>query len=468
MPVKPALGVGLPPAVPSSCLSAAGGVPLGWTGAGHRRIVPAVPDLTPTILPLLRSHRLPELDLGADAIHPDYAGLSILNLAASLERWFGLTPGPHAPLAIETLNPMAADARQVVVCLLDAVSFSRFTGWLDGPGRALQPLIADGLLATLTSVVPSTTASALTTLWTGRSPAEHGILGYELLLREYGLIANMITLAPAAFDNQRGLLERAGVRPQTLLPLSTLGTRLTRAGIEAHAFIGNSIRNSGLSRMHYADAALHGFGSPADLWHSLRQLVESPTSGRRFVWAYYSGIDALSHVYGPDSDLARAEYEFFVRAMLDLFVQPLDRRVGRQVLLLLLADHGQVATTIQPHYQLAQHPGLARRLHLSPTGEARLPYLYLRPGQAAAVDEYVERAWPGAFTRLDSDHALSAGLFGPGTPSEQAASRLGDVLLISRGAAYLWWPDKPDTLLGRHGSLTAEEMLVPLLAARLG
>jgi hypothetical protein len=426
-----------------------------------------VPDLTPTILPILRSHRLPDLDLGDGAIHPHYAGLSILNLAASVERWLGLPPGPHAPLAIEALDSMAADGRQVVVCLLDGLSFARFTGWLDGPGRALQPLVADGLLAPLTSVVPSTTTSALTTLWTGRSPAEHGILGYELLLREYSLIANMITLAPAAFDNQRGLLERAGVRPQTLLPMPTLGTRLTQAGTEVHAFVGNSIRNSGLSRMHYADATLHGFGSPADLWQSLRQLVDSPPPGRRFAWAYYSGVDALSHVYGPDSDLVRAELEFFVRAMVDLFVQPLDRRVGRDVLLLLLADHGQVATTIQPHYQLAQHPGLTRRLHLTPTGEARLAYLYLRPGQAAAVDEYVERAWPGGFTRLESDHALRAGLFGPGTPSVQAASRLGDVVLIGRGPAYLWWADKPDTLLGRHGSLTADEMLVPLLAARL-
>ncbi len=427
-----------------------------------------MPDLTTAILPVLRSQRLPDLDLGADAFHPHYSGLSILNLAASIDRWLSLPPGPHPPLALEALDPMAKDARQIVVCLLDALSFARFTNWLEGPGRALQPLVADGLLAPLTSVVPSTTASALTTLWTGRSPAEHGILGYELLLREYGLITNMITLAPAAFDNQRGLLERAGVHPRTLLPFPTLGTRLTQAGIEAHAFVGNSIRNSGLTRMHYADAVLHGFGSPADLWHSLRQLVESPPPGRRFAWAYYSGIDALSHVYGPDSDQVRAEYEFFVRAMVDLFVQPLDRRVGRQVLLLLLADHGQVATPIQPHYQLAQHTGLARRLHLSPTGEARLPYLYLRPGQAAAADEYIGRSWPGGFTRLKSDHALSAGLFGPGTPCLQAASRLGDVVLIAHGPAYLWWSDRPDTLLGRHGSLTADEMLVPLLATRLG
>jgi hypothetical protein len=426
-----------------------------------------MPDLTSTILPVLTSHRIPGLDLGAEAIHPHYSGLSILNLAASLESWLGLPPGPHTPLQLPALDSLAKGAQQVVVCLLDALSFSRFTHWLEGPGRPLLKMVEDGLLAPLTSVLPSTTTSALTTLWTGRSQAEHGILGYELLLREYGLIANMITLAPAAFDNQRGLLERAGVRPQSLLPVPTLGTRLMQAGMEAHAFIGNSIRGSGLSRMHYADTTVHGFGSPADLWHSMRQLVERAPDGKRFTWAYYSGVDALSHIYGPDSDLVRAEFEFFVRAMVDLFVQPLGQSAGRDVLLLLLSDHGQVATTVQPLFQLSRHPNLTRGLHCSPTGEARLPYLYLKPGRVEMVREYINREWPDVFTWLDSGDALRAGLFGPGTPCEQAASRLGDAVLVSHGPAYLWWADKPDTLLGRHGSLTAEEMLVPLLATRL-
>jgi hypothetical protein len=426
-----------------------------------------MPDLTSTILPAITSYRFSGLDLGSETVHPHYSGLSLLNLAASLDRWLGLPPGLHAPLEIPALDELARGAEQIIVCLLDALSLSRLTGWLEGPGRPLKRMIDDGLLVPLTSVVPSTTTSALTTLWTGRSPAEHGILGYELLLREYGMVTNMITLAPAAFDNQRGLLERAGVRPQSLLPVPTLGTRLTQAGIEAHAYIGNSIRGSGLSRMHYGDTILHGFGSPADLWHSLRQLVERPPDGKRFAWAYYSGVDALSHVYGPDSDLVHAEFEFFIRAMNELFVLPLGRSTGRDVLLLLLSDHGQVATAAQPHRHLSQHPELARRLHLSPTGEARLPYLHLLPGQTVAAREYIGHTWPGEFTWLDSGEALHAGLFGPGTPCEQAASRLGDAVLVSHGSAYLWWADKPDTLLGRHGSLTAEEMIVPLLAVRL-
>jgi hypothetical protein len=44
---------------------------------------------------------------------------------------------------------------------------------------------------------------------------------------------------------------------------------------------------------------------------------------------------------------------------------------------------------------------------------------------------------------------------------------VGDLILVARGNAYLWWADKEDQLLGRHGGLHPEEMLVPFLGARI-
>ena len=41
------------------------------------------------------------------------------------------------------------------------------------------------------------------------------------------------------------------------------------------------------------------------------------------------------------------------------------------------------------------------------------------------------------------------------------------LIVLSHGDNYLWWADKDDFMLGRHGGLHREEMLVPLLAARL-
>jgi hypothetical protein len=63
---------------------------------------------------------------------------------------------------------------------------------------------------------------------------------------------------------------------------------------------------------------------------------------------------------------------------------------------------------------------------------------------------------------------LRSGLLGPGDPYAEVPFRLGDLIAIARERSYVS-PDyyAPVQMAGSHGSLTAAEMLVPLLAVRL-
>jgi len=425
-------------------------------------------DLTDAVLTKIQNHRIDGLDLGPDSIHPAYDGLSILNFPSSLCQWFGAGTLPHPPLDIPALNNLTDGAEQIVVTLVDAVALHRFQRWVDERSDGLQPLISGGILATLTSVVPSTTCAALTTLWTGRSPAEHGVLGYEIFLREFGLVANMITHEPAAFRGHGGLLYKAGLDPKRFLPVPTIGPRLREADVDVHAFLHYTISGSGLSQMHYPDVSVHTFGGVPDLWVGVRHLAEQPLEKSRLIWTYYGGVDGTSHRYGPDSDQAKAEFNAFIHVLLEEFIGGLSAEIRRRTVFILLADHGQLLTKKDPHYELRNHPELIERLHILPTGENRLAYLYPRPGQLDAVEEYIQRTWPGDFTSASSSDLLEKGLYGPGEPAGTAPSRLGDRSLISHNDSYLWWSDKENPLLGRHGGLSAEEMLVPFLVVRLG
>lgn len=425
-------------------------------------------DLTESTLDRIEQHRIPGLDLGAQTIYPNYDGLSILNLPASISRWLGAGVLAHPPLQLAKLDELAEGINQVILVLVDAVSFDRCRRWLSRSARAYDESLEDGLLFALTSIVPSTTCAALTTLWTGRSPAEHGILGYELFLREFSLVANMITHSPVGFDGQAGLLYEAGFSPEEFLPVDTIGPLFDEKGVQTHAFLHYSISGSGLSRMHYEHVNQHPFASSADLWVKVRRLANSPPEDRRFIWVYYGGVDGISHLQGPDSDEAEATFKSFTDALVEQFLNGVDTQIGAKTLFLMIADHGQVHTRKDPHYALQNHPNLTRRLHILPTGENRLAYLYPKPGQTDAIEEYIERSWPGSFTTAPSNHALHSGLFGPGTPSPSTLDRIGDRIVLSHGDAYLWWASKQNPLLGRHGGLTREEMLVPLLAKRLG
>lgn len=428
-----------------------------------------MPDLTPELLPDLLSHRIDGLDLPAGLVHPKYAGGSILNLPATICRLFGVPEiGRAGPLAPEILGPLEVlgrDVRRVILILMDALALHRLRNWIE-EGRAplWTRLVDGGLLAPLTSVVPSTTSTALPTLWSGLSPAEHGMVGYELWLKEYGVVANMITHSPFRVPGQ---LENAGFDPATALPGPTLGRQLESQGVKTYAFQHYTIANSGMSRIFLKDSRVQPFGSAAELMSNLRELMESPDRERQFIGLYWGHVDHLSHVYGPDDERPALEFEHFSMALEKFLLEKLRPSRWGETLLLMAADHGQIFTPKDPHYYLSSHTGLARRLPIQPTGENRLVYFFIRPGQTAAVQEIIEKTFMNQFVLLDPGYAIECGLFGPGTPHPRLASRTGDLLAVPVGPAYLWWGEQESPILGRHGGLTPEEMLVPLVAARI-
>ena len=97
-------------------------------------------------------------------------------------------------------------------------------------------------------------------------------------------------------------------------------------------------------------------------------------------------------------------------------------------------------------------------------GEARFRHLYCRSG---AVDD-VAATWRSVLGDradvLTREEAIGRGWFGAVEPL--VMPRLGDVVVACRGDhAVISTTDfaYESTLIGLHGSLTADEMLIPLL-----
>lgn len=426
--------------------------------------------MSDSFLSRLRRRRIFGLDLPADFIVPDEDGGSILNLPASICRWLDAPLISGAPpFADDLLERIGGGFRRVIVVLIDALSYHRLAlGAASGRfGTAWKQLAAQGLLAPLTSVVPSTTSAALTTLWTGLSPSEHGVVGYELFLKEYGIVANTIQHKPIVYRGDAGSLERAGFKPENALTLPTIGTHLARSGVKTCSFQHASINQSSLSRMLMKDCVTVPFFTAADLAVNVRKKIEAQPDKRMYLWVYWGEVDTLGHFYGPDDERTLAEVTALGNVLQEHLIARFDPALAAETLLLITADHGQIQTQPDAYYDLRTHPGLTRRLHLLPTGEHRLAYLFIRPGQTEAVREYIERTWPNQFQLLDASYAVDAGLFGKGEAHPRLLERLGDLIVVARGGAYFWWAEKDNDLFGRHGGLSEDEMLVPLLVGRV-
>lgn len=429
--------------------------------------------LMKTILPLLEAHRLASgADFGADFIYPYYRGYNLSNLPASVCRWLEAPAPAGQPLSETLMGAIGGPFRHVILLVVDGLGLDLFLRLAEprsehaGSQTVWQRLLPDGLLAPLTSVSPSTTSAALTTLWTGQTPVEHGVIGYEVWLKEYGMIANMIFQSPAAFYGDMGGLRRAGFQPESFLPGETLGPHLLRNGVEAYSFQPAQIAHSGLSLMHMSKVNIFPYRSRSDLWISLAELLASRRAARTYSYVYWGELDDLSHRYGPDDERVRLELASF-SLMLERFLAGLKRRLSGPALFVMTADHGHIRTEMDPGFELRNHPDFLSLLTMTPSGEGRLAYLFLHPKREEAARTYVESAWPGQFRLFPAAEVLGSQLFGDGRVYPPVVERAGDWIAFPQGGAYWWFADKDNPLIGRHGGLSREEMLVPLFAMQV-
>jgi len=251
-----------------------------------------------------------------------------------------------------------------------------------------------------------------------------------------------------------------------------MGGHLVAHGIRPDAWLHHSIARSGLSAMHLQEVHVNPYRNPADLWVGLRQQMlaqqgQSSHGRRSYTYVYWGDLDELSHRHGPHDDRVRIEFASFSQAFERAFLNRLGARRHHDTLVLVTADHGQIHTPPNSAFELRNHPDFVHCLALPVTGENRLAYLFIRPGCEGRVKEYIEAAWPGWFTVVPSRAALEAGLFGTPPASPQTEDRVGDWIAIARRNGYLWGAAKDNTMLGRHGGLSREEMLVPLFAFRV-
>lgn len=424
-------------------------------------------DLSEKNLARIQENNIPELTNTPIETFPFYQGLNLANIPTSICHWFGIPAIANRPLDLPEPPIAPKDVRNIILLVIDGLPFDRMHSWLE---KGLQKnhrhacwkkIQEEGLFTPLTSVVPSTTANALTSLWTGKVPAEHGVIGYELFLKEFGITVNMIlqTQVYPYLNNDTPVLPR---NLSHFLPVSTLGSYFREQGIQPFAFQHEAICNSGLSQMLFPDVTKVPFTSPQDMWQKVNDLLAEQASVRKYLYLYWSDIDTLSHHDGPDSRRTRHAWQWFGHLM-ERFLADQGRSGKNDTLLLITSDHGQIPTFIQPRYEVRFDQKFMSMLKMPPSGESRCPYLFIKPGKTQVFHEYLESRWPGEFTLFPPADLVTAGLFGSKEMSPLIQNRLGNFVALPKGNAFWWWANKENRLLGRHGGFSQQEMVTPFL-----
>jgi len=400
-------------------------------------------------------------------VMPDYDGGGLLNVPATVLDVLGAREeGDAAPLT--GLDPALREGvKQVVVILADGLGWWQLEMFCD---RGDTPFLAElrararqrdrVQLIEATTVFPSTTAAAITTLNTARTPLEHGNIAYFIWLEEFAQVTAMLRWGPAV--NRRGsYFDDHTVDPLRYVRVPSIHARLRGRGIPSYVIEPEIFRAEAMTRMHAAEANFVGYVVPSTMGVRLHAgIADAPRPS--YVYAYWSGIDTVSHLYGPRSEEAAAEATIFDVALR----HALGGRAAGDTLVLLTADHGHATTDPDKMLDVVGDEQLRPLLRNPPAGEPRL--VFLHTDQPQLVRDHIERKWPGQVTLLDRDELIDAGLFGRGDPT-MARRRIGEVvMLLDRDLAASIVRVDGQTIRhrGSHGGMTADEMRIPILAWR--
>lgn len=340
-------------------------------------------------------------------------------------------PGASAQAAASL--GMEAGADQLLLILVDGLGYELIQEYA-GHTPTLRRMRDD--IRSVHTVVPSTTAAAITAFGTGERPGTTNMVGFSVAYG--GGVMNLLAM-------------EGGPAPTEWQPVPTYFERLAAAGVASAVISPARFAGSGLT-----GAALRGARHvPAEtLDDRVSAALRELRAGTPVVYLYWSEIDHAGHGSGVGSDSwIRALEEF------DAGLARLLRSLPAGVRTVMTADHGMINVDASQIVDVASTPALRDGVRVV-AGETRAVHVHADAGRADEVearwrDVLGESAW------IISREEISA-LIGEG----DGASIIGDFLVLARGRGGVvdsrTQSASAIAMPGVHGSLTSTEMRIPV------
>lgn len=341
-------------------------------------------------------------------------------------------PGASAQAAASL--GMETGAHQLLLILVDGLGYELIEEYV-GHTPTLRRVRGD--VRSIHTVVPSTTAAAITAFGTGERPGATNMVGFSVAYR--GTVMNLLAM-------------EGGPAPSEWQPVPTYFERLAAADVASAVVSPARFAGSGLT-----GAALRGARHvPAEtLDERVSAALRELRAGTPVVYLYWSEIDHAGHGSGVGSDSWIANLEEF-----DAGLARLLRSLPAGVRTVMTADHGMINVDASQIADVASAPALREGVRIV-AGETRAVHVHADAGRADEVearwrDVLGESAW------IVSGEAISA-LIGAG----DGAAVIGDFLVLARGRGGVvdsrTQSASAIAMPGVHGSLTSTEMRIPVV-----
>lgn len=373
---------------------------------------------------------------------PDY-DRSTLSVTASLMKHYGVSP--FYPTLKEIDDALSNEkTRNVVLILLDGMGENLIRRKLPEDSFFLKHDVCG-----ISSVFPSTTTAATTSLWTGLSPLEHGWLGWSLYFKEAGRVIDTFLNK----DSFTGEMYSATRLAEQLMPLKGVYSYL-KGRVETHAIDPFPSYAQKEADFHHIAPAF------ADAARIASALTKEP--GEKLITIYHNEPDHTMHGKGVSCSETQERFETLDRQM-----RTFCEGLTADTLVIVTADHGLLDCT--EAVEIADIPQIHTCLIMPTSIEMRAAAFFVKPHMRRQFEKEFNAVCGEDFLLIPREEVYASHLLGRGTPHEKTDDFMGDYIACATGKRYLHYrtpASKPCTLIGQHAGLTEDEMTVPVILYR--
>ena len=285
---------------------------------------------------------------------PDYEKSSLVNFMGNILISMGAKP-VYEPLE-NFDNSALSDAENIVLIVIDGLGYEYLQTY--GKNTFLQKHIS----RKLTSIFPSTTASAITALQTGLSTLEHALTGWFVYLKELGTASIILPFKPRYGDYSFG---KMNIKPEEIFDFKNIFDQINR---QSFHIIPRFILNSEFSTFAGGRANRLGYKTLQGFVNQINKAIKS-SDAPKLIYAYWAKFDSLSHEKGMKS---KKVFNHFLE--IDAAINALKKSQKKNdTNILVTADHGLLDTEKSKTLYMKDHPDLRETLILPLCGEPRVP-----------------------------------------------------------------------------------------------
>lgn len=364
-------------------------------------------------------------------VRPDYEN-SIVNITATILREYGDKTNHNSLRVLE--QEFDKGFKHLVLILLDGMGVNIVKKFLKE-----EDVLKKNMISELTSVFPSTTTAATTSILSGLTPYESGIMGWFQYFKEYDTYYTIFR-AKDYYNDEKEISNEIAEK----LVYTTFLDRIKKvdSGVETKLFYPIGIDING-----YEDVG-EGLNSVVDFTN---------TNSRTVSYFYADNPDYTEHTTGIYSKETEK-----VLKNLNNNIEGFKKKLSKDTLVIVTADHG--LTDVEP-IDIFANKKLVNTLQFLPSIEPRASTFFIKDGLRDDFERIFKENYSEYFHLYSKEELLKSGILGRGKRHPLVEHCLGDYMSIAKDKYYLQFR-KDKEYFGHHAGLTPDEMEVPLIVFR--